>query len=140
MRKRSHTPSARCKARGAASKTPPTVKVGDVVYLAHDRSKLRPRESYLIVEINDTHCLLQKFVQDQLRARRYTVRLDDCLRAPASSTNVGGSSGEKSSEEGEAYLREDETETTERAQDCNVKGKGERKSQRIRKIPAYLTP
>ena len=82
-RERSHAPSARCKARGAASKTPPVVKFGDVIYLAHDRSKLRPRESCLVVEVNDTHCFVQKFVEDQLRARRYTVRLENCLKAPA---------------------------------------------------------
>ena len=53
QRQSHHAASAKYKARGKTEVQSPEVNVGDVVYLYSDRSKLKSRDKYLIVELNN---------------------------------------------------------------------------------------
>lgn len=59
------------------------VQVGDLVYLAQDRDKCRPRDRYLVIAVSDQWCEIRKFTGSQLRAKTYKVRLDECFHIPS---------------------------------------------------------
>lgn len=77
-----HESSAKWKARGCRQMVTPQINVGDITYLHADRSKLQPRDKYLVVESSGDEISIQKFVGNQLRARRYIVRPVDCVVVP----------------------------------------------------------
>ena len=60
--------------------SPQSLCVGDLVYLKSDKSKVRARDRYIIVQIQDSEwCFVKKFSGIQLRAQSYKVRLQDCF-------------------------------------------------------------
>ena len=59
------------------------VQAGDLVYLAQDRDKSRPRDRYLVISVSDQWCEVRKFTGSQLRAKTYTVRLNECFHVPS---------------------------------------------------------
>ena len=63
---------------------PPTdIRVGDLVYLARDRDKSRPRERYLVTAVSGSWCDVRKFTGAQFRSKTYRMRLDECYRVPS---------------------------------------------------------
>ena len=55
-------------------------RVGDIVYIRSDRSKLRARDRYIIVSILDSEWgLIRKFAGTQLHAHSYKIRLKECF-------------------------------------------------------------
>ena len=49
-RLKSHKASSKYQARGKTHAVYPDVSVGDLIYINSDRSKLKPREKYIIVQ------------------------------------------------------------------------------------------
>lgn len=76
---KNHLSSAKYKSRGKTSANTPAVQCGDVVYLYQDREKGRCRDSYLVADIQDSNAFVQKFVGNQLRVKRYRVKLSDLI-------------------------------------------------------------
>ena len=95
-RKAQHFPSAKYKGRGKVSEKAVCVNVGDTVYLIQDRDKTKGRPLYMIVEKGeDGFCFVQKFTKNQLRAKRYKVRVCDVIKCtPENNSQVAQSSGD----------------------------------------------
>ena len=70
-------PSAKSKQRSSTQKFPSGVTVGDLVYLASERSKLQARDKYLVTRIQDDSCTVRKFTRQQFRKKEYLVPLRD---------------------------------------------------------------
>ena len=66
---------------------PPTVNVGDLVYLATDRDKTQSRSRYLVISVEDPWCYVKKFYGNQLRALSHKVKTAECLLVPDQSTS-----------------------------------------------------
>ena len=77
-----HVASAKYKARGKTNVEKADCKKGDIVYLYVDREKTKSRDKYLVIHVNGDFAVVQKFTGDQLRARRYNVRLTDIISVP----------------------------------------------------------
>ena len=74
---KSHAPSAKYKARGRTERRLNPIKEGDVVFLYQDRVKGKAREHYLVTEVEDECITVQKFIGEQLRAKKYKVKPED---------------------------------------------------------------
>ena len=61
---------------------PAAVCVGDLVYLAQDRDKGRPRDRYMVTSVSGGKCVVRKFTGSQLRSKTYQIRPDECYRVP----------------------------------------------------------
>ena len=61
---------------------PAAVRVGDLVYLAQDRDKGRPRDRYIVTSVSGDKCFVRKFTGSQLRSKTYQIRPDECYRVP----------------------------------------------------------
>ena len=72
-----HNSSAKFKARGKGPKLFQPISLGSIVYINSDRSKLNPRDRYIVIEVNPDTCKVQKFSGKQLRARPYVVHRAD---------------------------------------------------------------
>ena len=48
-----------------------------MVYIKAEGDKTRGRERYLVVDVKDDCCTLQKFVKSQLRAKKYQLNLTE---------------------------------------------------------------
>ena len=79
QKKLSHTSSAVSKSRGKSQCPYPHISRGQIVYINSDRSKLKRRDRYIVKEVGEDDCKLQKFTGHQLRARVYTVHRGDIL-------------------------------------------------------------
>ena len=80
-RRAQHFSSAKYKSRGKVSERDISVRVGDTGYLVQDRDKTKGRPMYMIVEKGeDGFCWVQKFTKNQLRAKRYKVRICDIIK------------------------------------------------------------
>ena len=80
---KSHTSSAKHKARGKTSSTVCPLKRGQLVYLYSDRNKHQARERYIVKDVLTNTCSVQKFAGSQLRARTYTVNRADISIVPS---------------------------------------------------------
>ena len=86
-RKSHHFKSAKYKGRGKIIEKDVSARVGELVYLIQDRDKTRGRKLYMIVEVGGNNvCWVQKFVNNQLRVKKYKVRTCDLIKYPG----VGG--------------------------------------------------
>ncbi|CAH3032666.1 unnamed protein product [Porites lobata] len=74
-----HMPSAKSKAHGFTKASIPTVLVGDLVFIKGDKDKLKARDKYLVIGIDqDLFCQLRKFTSSQFRSKVYTIPMCDC--------------------------------------------------------------
>ena len=69
--------SAKHKARGNPSAREADVIVGSLVYIKSDGDKNQGRDRYLVVEVGDEFCTVQKFVKSQLRRKKYQLKLTE---------------------------------------------------------------
>ena len=69
--------SAKCKARGNPSAEKAVVQTGSLVHVKSEGDKNTVRYRYIVVEMGDEHCILQRFVKSQLRSKRYSVKLNE---------------------------------------------------------------
>ena len=73
-----HLPSAKSKHRPSRFCNPSNpIRVGGLVYLIADRSKLQARDKYLVTAIQKDHCTIRKFTRHQFRKQEYRVPLAD---------------------------------------------------------------
>ena len=79
QRKSNHQASAKYKARGDMTVHHPIIKVGDIVYVYSDRDKLKSREKYLVISVAEKDVTVQKFTENQLRAKQYHVKKSDVI-------------------------------------------------------------
>lgn len=80
---KSHGPSAKFKSRGKVNPVFPHIKKGDLIYINSDRMKTKARDRYIVVSVEKSICVVQKFVGTQLRARQYTVNRADVIVIPS---------------------------------------------------------
>ena len=78
-KKAAHTPSATYKARGKSQSEYTHIEKGQLIYINSDRDKLKKRERYIVKEVAEEDCKVQKFTGHQLRKREYTVHRADIL-------------------------------------------------------------
>ena len=69
--------SAKNKSRGRPPATKACIQKGSLVYIKSEGSKNSSRERYLVVDVDDEHCVVQKFVKSQLRSKRYHLKLTE---------------------------------------------------------------
>jgi hypothetical protein len=73
-----HPYSEKSKAPKGKLAMPAVVGVGDLVYLHLDGNKLRARDRYLVVSIDNEWCYIRKFTGNQLRSTSYKVKRSEC--------------------------------------------------------------
>ena len=76
--------SERSKAPIGSIPTPPSIDIGDLVYLYADRTKHHSRDRYLVTSVESDWCHLRKFVGSQLRQSPYRVKKSDCFKVASS--------------------------------------------------------
>ena len=76
-RKTNQIASAKHKAQGGPSARPADVQLGSLVYIKKEGDKTKPRDRYIVTDISDNFCTVQKFINNQLRSRPYKVKLTD---------------------------------------------------------------
>ena len=69
--------SSKHKARGNPPAQEADVVKGSLVYIKSDGDKTRGRDRYMVVEVDNGSCILQKFVKSQLRSKRYQMKLTE---------------------------------------------------------------
>ena len=94
-----HEASAKHKSHGKSKPTYPRIAVGQLVFLFSDYSKVRSREKYMILEVDDEYAWVQKFTNTQFRNRQYKVKRSDLIIVPQEEP----SSSHKTSELEEDY-------------------------------------
>ena len=83
-RLKNHPYSERSKAPIGSIPTPPSIAIGDLVYLYADRAKHHSHDRYLVTSVEGDWCYLSKFVGSQLRQSSYRVKKSDCFKVPSS--------------------------------------------------------
>ena len=140
-----HKLSAESKARGSDVATEAFVNVGDIVHIKNDGSKHYAREFYLVVDVEKQSKIahLQKFCGNQLRRKRYSVKLNELYKAPCSITSTSHSGEQETDSEEEEQTGDEHCMGSSLAAET---GSGEstsaevtgRASSRIRRKPEYL--
>ena len=127
-----HTHSERSKGRGADAAIDTIVNTGDIVHIKTDGSKHQVRDFYLVVDVDIQQKMstLQKFCGNQLRGKKYSVKLNEIYKAPCSFTTAPTSSQEADSDSDEEihYDSSNDSSTTVPV----------RSSTRTRRTPDYL--
>lgn len=75
-----HESSAKYKGRGRTTEIKTDTKVGEIVYLYQDRVKTNARNKYMVMEVEDQYCTVQKFTDKQFRGKRYKVKKSDIIK------------------------------------------------------------
>ena len=78
-RKKNHQSSATYKARGKTVPVVPDIKCGDLIYIYQDREKGQCRDGYIVFKSDEEYVWCQKLVGNQLRAKKYRVKLTDVI-------------------------------------------------------------
>ena len=81
-RQKVHLSSAKSKATPRGSKlVNPTVRKGDLIMIKSDKSKHEARKTYIVIDIDDENraVIVQKFVNNQLRAKKYKVKIEQVI-------------------------------------------------------------
>ena len=86
-RSEGHLPSAKYKARGKTVEPFCDAQVGDIVYLYVDKSKSRGRDKYIVIEIDKDYAHVQKLTNNQIRARKYRVKLSELITVQATASS-----------------------------------------------------
>ena len=83
-RVQNHPHSERSKSSSKDVMSQQVFQIGDVVYLKNEGSKHKARELYLLTSIDYDHleAEIQKFTENQLRQKKYIVRLSEIFLAP----------------------------------------------------------
>ena len=76
-RTNNHGPSATSKASKKSTALRPPISLGDLVFIKAERSKLKWRDRYMIMNITNKHCTLQKITRSLFSSRRYEVPLTE---------------------------------------------------------------
>lgn len=104
-----HEPSAIHKSSGGPPAQPADIKVGSVVYIKNEKDKTKARDRYLITDIKDNWCTVQKFTKSQLRAKRYELKLTEVYPATSEISDTAVPPFETASSSDDDYIDDDET-------------------------------
>ena len=77
LRAANQSASAKSKSKGKPSAQNAHIKKGSLVYIKADGSKTACRDRYIVVNVDDEYCVVQKFVKSQLRSKRYQLKLTE---------------------------------------------------------------
>lgn len=77
IRNDNHTPSALSKASKKSTALRPPISIGDLVFIKAERSKLKGRDRYMVMQITGKLCTLQKINGSLFSSRRYELPLTD---------------------------------------------------------------
>ena len=83
FREKSHLPSAKSKSCGGLHASCCDVSPGSLVYVKGEGDKYKPRERYLVTDVEGDNCVLQK-LSNSLRNVKYSLKKTDIF--PVSST------------------------------------------------------
>ena len=86
-RLKQHNSSAKYKGRGRTKESEVDVKIGEIVYLYGDRVKTQSRLKYMVTKIEGKTCTVQKFTANQLRCKKYKVRLCELIKVEGQSVS-----------------------------------------------------
>ena len=137
QRLKNHTSSAKFKSRGKTTEIVPNVKKGNIVYLYSDKSKSHARNKYLVVDVEEEFVIIQKFVNTQLRSRKYRVRKSDVIIvSPNSNVSNKNESSTSETEEEESPKFSDYLKVYHKPTEYRDPQEGLRRSTRQRKTPS----
>ena len=69
--------SAKHKARGGPAAKNAVVEKGSLVYIKSEREKHQARDRYLVTDVNNDSCTVQKLAKSQLRSQKYQLKLSE---------------------------------------------------------------
>ena len=100
--------SAKNKAKGKPPAKCANIEKGSLVYIKSEGSKNSCRERYIVVDLDEEHCRVQKFVKSQLRSKQYQLKLTEVYPVVPDSIVIPGKIRglEDSSEETEEITNE----------------------------------
>ena len=104
IRTDNHAHSALSKASKKSPALRSAISIGDLVFIKAERSKLKGRDRYIVMDISDRLCFLQKINGTLFSSRRYEVPLTDVYpvappsQPPTQSSNPPHSSDESDTE------------------------------------------
>ena len=75
-RKTNQIASAKLKAQGDHPARPADVQLGSLVYIKNEGDKTN-QDRYIVTDISDNFCTVQKFINNQLRSIPYKVKLTE---------------------------------------------------------------
>ena len=124
---------------------------GDLVYVKGEGSKFNSREMYMVVAINGSDAIIQKFKNSKFMSRRYTVPLTQIYRAtpminetPQETSSSSSSSDddfqEEEIEDEAVEYEEEEEEVADTVPDIDTHSSGsnlQRRSSRNRRVPSW---
>ena len=87
IRENNHAASALSKSRGSPPSPHIDLKVGNMVFIKNEGSKIKARDRYIIVKIEGSYAILQKF-GDKFMSRQYRVPLTNIYQAPSCSSHM----------------------------------------------------
>ena len=87
LRNANHEHSQTSKSPRGSVPKPQHIEIGDTVYLYSDKSKLRSRCRYLVVNTEGDWINISKFAGNQLRATSYRVKRTECYKVAAEATH-----------------------------------------------------
>ena len=76
-RKTNQIASAKLKAQGGHPARPADVHLGPLVFIKNEGDKTNPRDRYIVTDISDNFCTVQKLINNQLRSIPYKVKLTE---------------------------------------------------------------
>ena len=113
------------------------LEVGSLVYLISERSKLQPRDKYMITELSYPNgtCTVRKFINDQFRSKSYKVPLTDVfhiVKPAVKPVNAESSDSESNFQEESPELSENsdyvESSTSDQEEDSPPACRPQRKT------------
>ena len=81
LRMKNHPLSEKCKVKNGKPATKTTVWPGALVFLKRDKSKLRARETYIVIKIEEESCYIKK-LKNKFMAENYKVKLTEISLLP----------------------------------------------------------
>ena len=79
IRERNRKSSSKHKSKGGPPAKRAEIDIGSLVYIKREGDKTKSKEKYIVTNVRDDMCQVQKFVKDQLRSRRYDVLLTEIV-------------------------------------------------------------
>ena len=77
MRAANQAASAKHKARGGLPAENAAVRNGSLVYIKSEKEKHKARDRFLVTDVTEDSCTVQKLTKSQLRAQKYQLKLSE---------------------------------------------------------------
>ena len=80
---KNHPYSEKCKAHGRPPNPTPQIKIGSLVYVYADRSKVNARQRYMVTAIQGENIKLKKFTETLFGVKEYDAKLSEVYLVPS---------------------------------------------------------